>query len=128
MALLLTRPPHVSDTFFLPSLYICTISTLPRLLWRLFTTRLIPSKNQSFDASMQTEKFSHVSNLHNSTARLACMVLNRGGLPREVAALYGKFKTVYVLRIPLVIEFGSDHIKRYIHHFSIDLRGSLIDQ
>ena len=77
---------------------------------------------------MQTEKFSHVSNLHNSTARLACMVLNRGGLPREVAALYGKFKTVYVLRIPLVIEFGSDHIKRYIHNFSIDLLGSLIDQ
>ena len=56
------------------------------------------------------------------------MVLNRGGLPREVAALYGKFKTVYVLRIPLVIEFGSDHIKRNIHHFSIDLLGSLIDQ
>ena len=56
------------------------------------------------------------------------LVLNRGGLPREVAVLYGKFKTVYVLRIPLVIEFGSDHIKRNIHHFSIDLLGSLIDQ
>ena len=54
------------------------------------------------------------------------MVLNRGGLPREVAALYGKFKTVYVLRIPLVIEFGSDHIKKEIFIISASIYSEVL--
>ena len=39
-------------------------------------------------------------------------VLKRGGLSREVAALYGKFKTACMLQIPLVAEFGTDHIEK----------------
>lgn len=62
-----TRFRHV----FLLLSHICTISALPRLLWCVFTTRLILSKNNLFDTSMQTEKFSHISTLHNSTASLA---------------------------------------------------------
>ena len=62
-----TRFRHV----FLLLSNICTISALPRLLWCVFTTRLILSKNNLFDTSMQTEKFSHISTLHNSTAHLA---------------------------------------------------------
>ena len=82
-----TRFRHV----FLLLSNICTISALPRLLWCVFTTRLILSKNHLFDTSMQTEKFSHISTLHNSTARWAWF-WTAVGCHGEVAALYGDLK------------------------------------
>ena len=88
--LTLIRPQHDSDTFSF-SCHICTISALPRLLWCVFTTRLILSKNNLFDTSMQTEKFSHISTLHNSTARWAWF-WTAVGCHGEVAALYGDLK------------------------------------
>ena len=38
--------------------------------------------------------------------------MNRSGLTRQVAALYGKSETACMLRILLVAEFGPDHIKK----------------
>ena len=54
-----------------PNTFPTSYSSFVLYLHHFCSTRLILSNNHLFDTSIQTEKFSHVSTLHNSTSQFA---------------------------------------------------------